>query len=170
MKGKLLYKETQSFRYTWSWWLVVLILAGTLAGFIIFQMQKWADLLSPGILITVVVTGGVIWLLNGMTLTTEIDQDAISYQYPPFSPHRKSIQKEQVLELVVRKANPISEFGGWGYRTGFGKTKALNVTGKWGLQITFHDGKKLFLGTQKPEALNAAIHALQNHWNTDKAE
>jgi hypothetical protein len=38
-----------------------------------------------------------------------------------------------------------------------GKGKAFNVSGNKGLQLEFNDGRKLLIGTSKPEELEAFL-------------
>jgi hypothetical protein len=63
----------------------------------------------------------------------------------------------------VRKYNPLTEYGGWGYRTGFGKKSgAMNVKGNIGIQIELSNGKKLLLGTQKKTEANKVLETYKH--------
>ena len=68
------------------------------------------------------------------------------------------IPREMITEYGVRKYNPIGEYGGWGIKgRGFGKGRAYNVKGNMGLQLRLQDNKKILFGTQRPDALQAAM-------------
>jgi len=58
----------------------------------------------------------------------------------------------------VRKYSPIGEYGGWGYRVA-GKRSgvAYNISGNMGIQIELKNGKKILLGTRKPEEAKEAL-------------
>ena len=63
----------------------------------------------------------------------------------------------------MRTYSPITEYGGWGIKWGSGG-KAYNVSGNRGVQQEFTDGKRLLIGSQKPEQLDSAIaQYLKNH-------
>ena len=54
----------------------------------------------------------------------------------------------EIETAEVRKYKPLLEYGGYGIR-GFGKNRALNISGNTGFQLVFKDGRKLLIGTQK---------------------
>ncbi|MEQ9468485.1 MAG: hypothetical protein RLN88_13815 [Ekhidna sp.] len=167
MKGKILFKEEQSFVNTWMWYLVLSIMALSLGGVILGYIRNPNSEGVVALIITIVVAGGVVLLLFSSRLHTSIDQDRIYYRFPPFVRSERSISKEDVKEIYVRKYQPIWEYGGWGYRIRLGKGKALNVAGDYGLQLVLSDGKKLLIGTQKPEAMEHALRRLKENWGID---
>jgi TATA-box binding protein (TBP) (component of TFIID and TFIIIB) len=57
----------------------------------------------------------------------------------------------------VREYAPLSEYGGWGLRYSVNHGKAYNVSGNQGVQLFFTNGKKLLIGTQKPEEITAIL-------------
>lgn len=86
-------------------------------------------------------------------LTTKIDEIGIHYQFYPIHFSFKTIAWSELKVAKVRTYLPISEFGGWGFRSGFfgnkGKGKAINISGDIGIQLEFKNGKKLLIGTLK---------------------
>ena len=68
----------------------------------------------------------------------------------------KRFEWSQLDDVIVRKYNPLKEYGGWGLR-GFGKKKAMTVAGNWLVEIVFVNGQSLLIGTCKPEELKAAL-------------
>jgi len=61
----------------------------------------------------------------------------------------------------LRGYSPISEYGGWGMRYSLsGKGRALNVSGRTGVQLVFKDGKKLLIGTQKADDIMQVLAVL----------
>ena len=66
-----------------------------------------------------------------------------------------------ITSAVVRKYDPIGEYGGWGIRGWRGK-RALNMRGDRGVEITTtFKGKpaSFMIGSQKPEELETALQA-----------
>ncbi len=177
MKGKLLYTEKQTFRNTFFWWLQAVISLGVIGAFTfglskqIISGEPWGDnpMSDTALIITslgtLVLLGGIQWLFTVMNLIIEIDHRNLYYSYYPFVRSKRKVAKGDIKSMEVRKYKPILEYGGWGYRISPGNGKALNIKGKWGLQLVFKNGDKLLLGTQKKEALARAIEELKQHWN-----
>lgn len=91
-------------------------------------------------------------------LETQIRDDGI---YVRFFPHQKQyihLAWEEISKLYVRQYRP-QEYGGWGFKYRLYK-KALNVSGDMGLQIEFTNGKKLLIGTQKPDELTELLNKM----------
>ncbi|MEQ9303467.1 MAG: hypothetical protein RJQ14_06080 [Marinoscillum sp.] len=176
MKGRVLYKETQIFRGTFFWWLQTLLISAIVGGLILGKVllvfeSDWLDGVGLydaesilAVLIALIVLGAVLWLLTVIKMEVEIDEGGLYYSYFPFVSSKKLIQKSHLLSMKVRKYSPIMEYGGWGYRRSFKNGKALNVGGKYGLQLVFKDGKKLLLGTRKPGELQRIVELLNKKW------
>ncbi|NQZ75730.1 MAG: hypothetical protein HRT61_06400 [Ekhidna sp.] len=167
MKGRILFKERQSFVGTWMWYLVIgiclLSLGATTFSFLIGRGTEAVI----GLIIVTLVTGTITSLLYRSKLEVQIDSNNVYYRFVPFVNSEHSISKEDVKEIYVRNYKPIWEYGGWGYRVRPGKGKALIVSGKEGLQIIFQNGKKLLLGTQKSESLKYAVQKLKENWSSN---
>ena len=86
-------------------------------------------------------------------LTTRIDEKGIHYQFFPFHFKLKLISWSQISKAYVRTYDPIGEYGGWGLKGGWSKSKgkAINISGDIGIQLELKNGKKLLIGTQKKE-------------------
>ena len=177
MKGKIVYKESQSFMFTWTWFVAVGV--GIIAlGLLFFQVITGYSLDSAtdvGVkgngemiivsIVTLLVITGVIIFLSLQKLEIQVDDGTLRYKFFPYFFDYKTISKNKVSALYVRKYKPILEYGGWGYRWRFRKGKAFTIRGKWGLQIEFSSGKKLLLGTQQPVELDKAIDQLRKNWD-----
>ncbi len=165
MKGKIIFQEEQSFVNTWMWYLIlgigVLSIGGTVLGWIYSQDSEGII----GLIIATITVGGVMLLLYTSKLYVTIDQNTLYYRYPPFVNSEKKITKEDVKEMYVRKYKPILEYGGYGYRFRFRSGRAMNVAGDVGLQLTFENGKRLLIGTQKRDAMEQAVRRLKENWD-----
>ncbi|MGB3774004.1 MAG: hypothetical protein WA951_01995 [Leeuwenhoekiella sp.] len=153
------FKETQRFD---QWWLRILLLAA-LSVAISPLFFEYDTIIGSRSELTSVITSVVIIVALFLTfwflfkLETRIDEQGISYRYLPF--HRKSRSRtwDKIRSIHVRKYNPILEYGGWGYRIGLRKKRALNVKGNMGIQIIYKNGRQLLLGTQRPQDAEAII-------------
>ncbi len=91
-----------------------------------------------------------------LTLHTRIDESGIHYRFAPVHRKERHIKWSDVKNIYVRKYKPIAEYGGWGFRMGRSGT-ALNTSGNMGLQIEFTNGKRLLIGTHKPDELKRIL-------------
>ena len=162
MENSILFSEKQRFT---QWWLVLILALVNILIFSILIVELTskpiggAKLISAQVVVVVcllsVAISSSIFLIQ---LQTTIETDGIYVRFLPFQKDYRHIQWNELSKYYVRTYNPITEYGGWGYRLGlFGKGKAYNVAGNKGLQLEFNDGKKLLIGTQKPEALENAL-------------
>jgi len=157
------YQEKQRFN---QWWLMllmggvsILIYYGSISQWITgipFGDKPLSDmgLLFPVVLITVVNLG-----MFAGGLTTRVDEKGIAVRFTPFIWKEKFYSWTDLAEVKVREYRPLAEYGGWGVR-GFGKNRALNVSGNKGLQLVMKDGSKMLIGTQKPEELEDFLKSL----------
>jgi len=95
-----------------------------------------------------------------LKLETEVKPDGIYVRFFPFHIRFKRFGTEDLSEYYARRYKPIWEYGGWGIRYGLRNGKAYNVSGNRGVQLVFKSGKKLLIGSQKPEQLEAAIRSI----------
>lgn len=170
----MLFQEVQQMRQNKIIWLVfvlyplvaLMILWGTFSQLVLdkpFGDNPTSDLgLILTNIFTFVIMGGIFWLLMAANLTTEVRTDGIYVRYPPFVRKFQAYHWDDLAEIYVRKYRPIWEYGGWGWRAGLmGKGQAYNIRGNQGLQFVMQNGKRLLIGTQKPDELQEAIEQAQ---------
>lgn len=165
MKHKILFEEQQQFKQWWVW----LVLGGINAVFLYgiyrqvikgipFGNQPMSDsglLFSTGIVILISI------LFRKTKLETRIAEDGLYVRFFPFHLRYTHISWSDIKNYYLRKYSAPAEFGGWGIRTGWGKGRAYTVDGNQGLQLELHSGKKLLIGTQKPEEMDMALLQLE---------
>ena len=116
-----------------------------------------AGLLIAGLLSFVVLFVSA-WLLFGSVLQVTITDKGVLCQFWPFFRKQRVISPQEISHWEVRTYKPIVEYGGWGVRWGNSKTgDAYNVHGNKGLQLVLKSGKRLLIGTQRPEAIAYAM-------------
>lgn len=112
------------------------------------------------------VSGGIIafmmlftWLYFKASLEILITKETISYKYFPIHWRLRNIAVNDISAAYVRECSPIQEYGGWGVRKTFTNGSAVTMQGTSGLQIVKKNGKKIFIGTQKPmEIANVVLN------------
>jgi hypothetical protein len=92
-----------------------------------------------------------------MKLRIGIDPDGLTFRFPPFM-KRVSHRWSEVEYAWVRKYDPISEYGGWGYRT-LRRKKAFNITGHFGIQVVLKNEKNFLIGIKDTEGAQACLTA-----------
>ena len=162
------FSEVQRFRQTWIW---VLVLPVSLFLIVLFGYgmikqlimdQPWGSRPLPDTALAIIgplaiLFGvGLAYLFYSAKLVTEVRNDGVYIRFFPLT-HQK-IPFADVRRCHVRTYSPIREFGGWGIRYGRG-AKAYNVSGNRGVQLELSNGKRLLIGSQRPEDLARAIEA-----------
>lgn len=165
MDTEILFTERQKFKQWWLWLILLVINALFLFGVFkqVISGQQFGD--KPMSNIGLLLTTGLVILLTilfiNFRLDTQIKKDAIYVKFFPFHLSFKRYTWDKISKSFVRQYSPITEYGGWGLRIGlFGKGKAFNVSGDKGLQLEFTDGKKLLIGTSKPNELKEALNKI----------
>jgi hypothetical protein len=102
----------------------------------------------------------VIILLLKMQLKTAIYQDRIEVQYFPFHLKPKIIRFDELTSMETRVADCAKEYWGWGYK-GTKKNRSYTAYGDFGLQLTFKNGNRLFIGSQKKGELEEVVNQLK---------
>ena len=163
MADTILFSEKQRFTQWWIWLILLAVLAMPLFG-LYHELRAKDPFANPenntGLLLSLIVVLPIVALFIFMKLETQITGQGIYVKLFPVHLKFLHLPWSEMSEVYVRKYSPLSEFGGWGWRYGMAG-KAYNVAGNQGIQIVFKNGKKLLIGTQKPEAAEAAIKQAQ---------
>jgi hypothetical protein len=163
LENSILFTETQRCRQWWLW-LILVLLNGANTWFLLKKYvykKPFPDTIyhsysggEVGSLITLLVT---VFILM-MKLETKIKSNQIEVRFFPFHLSFKQFQSNTIESAFVRTYKPLAEYGGWGLRIEFiGRGKAFNISGNKGIQLVFKDGRKLLIGTQKPEEANEVL-------------
>ncbi len=169
------FEERQHFD---QWWLKLIIIVSTLVSLGPFYYgtivqfttgKPWGDkpMSNTGLIVMdssmTLLMAVIIYFIFYTKLITKINSEGIHLQFRPLLLRYKLIPREQIESFEVRKYNPIKKYGGWGIKYGK-RGRAFNISGNIGLQLTLKDGKKLLIGTKRPEAIKRAMHKLMNKY------
>ena len=158
------FEEKQWFN---QWW--VLLINFSVVGLLFYFLYEWyvsdnsVDKIASDNYLGQIAVIFMLLLIVGfmfvLRLKTAIDEVGIHFQFIPFHRGRKSILWNDMAECHTRKYQPILEYGGWGIKPiPKSKDMAYNVKGNMGIQIQLKNGKKLLIGTQKPEEAQTIIN------------
>ena len=160
---KVLFTEKQRFNQKWIIIIVILTLAVALWSFIqqiVLDIPFGNNPAPDGTLILLLLTPFILFgFFFSLTLHTRIDRHGITYRFAPIQRKERFVKWESLKKVYVRKYKPIAEYGGWGFRIGR-SGKAFNTRGNMGLQLILSDGKKILIGTQKPEEIEKTLEKL----------
>jgi len=157
------FKEVQRFNQVWLWALLIL-----LDGYIVFHL-----IYKPGIEVTdkfgLYFPPVIIALINilffMLRLNTKINEEAVTAKFTLLHLKEKRFKWDEIESAYVRKYNAIKEYGGWGIKGwGFGNI-AYNVSGNMGLELELKNGKRVLIGTNKPEKMNQYLEYIRSKYS-----
>lgn len=162
MNNENLFSETQRFKQWWLWILLIgingLMIYGVFTQVINGHTFGEKPASNSQLLIGAALSLLISIFVLSFRLDTQIKTDGIYVRLFPLQLTYRFFSWKSLLKCYVRKYNAIAEYGGWGLRLGlFGKGRAYNISGDEGLQLEFTNGKKLLIGTQKPQELTEVI-------------
>lgn len=162
------FEEHQYLRQPWLWILI--------GGFVVFEValfshglyqqlylgEPWGNnptsdrtLLITAVLVFAFAVGLLAALL-ALRLSIFVDTTHLHVRFLPFL--RRSIPLDQITRCEARTYRPLREYGGWGVRWGWGgRGWVYSVSGNRGVQLEFVSGKRLLIGSRRPEQLANAI-------------
>ncbi len=157
----VLFREVQRFRQLWIW-------IPLLAFALWITWAAWRQLVegvpvgsnpmgNTGLLLVWALAAvGLPGLFLATRLRTEVREDGVHVRFTPFHLRDRFFPLDTLARVEAVTYNPLLEFGGWGLRLGPGGW-AYNVSGRRGVRLTFTNGKKLLIGSAKPEAFVDAV-------------
>lgn len=99
-------------------------------------------------------------LLMAASLKTEVTTDGVLVVgFHPMRRGRRRISARSVISAESVSYSPAGDFGGWGWRIGWGGEVAYNVHGKRGVRLTLDRNRTVLVGSQRPDDLVQALHA-----------
>ncbi|MBS1689906.1 MAG: hypothetical protein JSS96_14350, partial [Bacteroidetes bacterium] len=148
-------------------WLVLFMVIGVFVWGIvqqtIFKIPFGSKPVSSLVLLSMlIIPVGIAGLIFSMEFKTRINNEGIYCSFRPFELKGKMIEWEDIDKVYLREYSAMREFAGWGLKYG-GRMYgwAYTVGGCHGLQLQLKDGKKVLLGTHKPEQLQEILTQLR---------
>ena len=97
-------------------------------------------------------------LLWKTKLVVTVDTEFLAIAFTGIGYARKKIPLAEIGQASVREYAPMKEFGGWGMKSSRKYGHAYTMSGNRGVQLELSNGKKILLGSQRPEELAAALN------------
>lgn len=161
-KQKVEFYERQSMKQWWIWILFVgmdmLLIFGSVLQLIFDTPFGNKPMSDPCLLIvTILFLLWSLFMLFVLTLHTYINDEGVFVKYFPLQFRYKLYDWNNITTSYVRKYNPLLEYGGWGVRIGLKATKAYIMSGNMGLQLILKNGRKVLIGTNRPDDLESVL-------------
>jgi hypothetical protein len=90
-----------------------------------------------------------------LRLRTEVRGGELRIRLIPFK--ARIIALNEVETVEVRWYSAMREFGGWGIKMARDGSRAYTATGSSGVQLTLADGRRVLVGSQRSDELEAAL-------------
>jgi hypothetical protein len=151
MSGEhVLYRESTP----WPTWVVLLLSVSLLVPGFLLAREAVVEGRAEGILaaILLVLVAVVFWLLLGK-LDVLVTEEGLRLRFGHLPVIQKRVSFDQITEMDVVRYSPLVEFGGWGIRFGRDGKRAWTIRGNRALRLTLSDGKRLYVGSERPERL-----------------
>ena len=162
--GYTVFQEVQRFRQWWVWLIVLFV--GGIAWYggvqqIVLKKPFGNNPAPDGIMIMLWVIFGLLFPLFflSLKLVTEVRSDGLVIRFSPLLFHAHRISYDKIRSFEIRTYSAIKEYGGYGIRLGK-NGKAYNISGNKGVQLEFHEGKPLLIGSQRSEELVSALESV----------
>jgi len=167
-----IFKEEQRFTQTW----LIVLLTISLITPIVLMIQEYSKENSTMSLNKLLLTSffmiAVMIPIFFFKLKTRIDETGIHFQFLPFHFSARTITWSELIAAKTRKYDAITEFGGWGLKGGLlwkqSTGTAYNVSGDLGIQLVYKNGKKILIGTQKQNEVNAVLKTYEHKITTNE--
>ncbi len=154
------FSEKQRFNQWWLWLLIIAVTGVIFWGFVqqIIMGIPFGNNPAPDVVqyLALAISIGLIVFFRIIALYTRVDARGVTWRFTILHRKERHISWKEIATAQVIRYRPIRDYGGWGYRLG-GGGKAYSVAGSYGLKIILYKGKKLLIGTQKPDELKRVL-------------
>ena len=110
MKGKVYFKEDQTFVGTWMWYLVIVMMVFAMLGASIPLLLKSATESIVGMTIVALLSFGLLFLMHQSRLYVSIDPKGLYYRFPPFV-SQIQVDFAKIQELAKDEGKVIAILG-----------------------------------------------------------
>ena len=160
MKENVYFKETQRFMRNWMWLLFILLGFDCLFGYGVIKQvifgQPWGYRQGSDTMLLIFLGFGLLMTLFFvcLRLETRITEDGVYVKYFPFHFAYKRYAWTEISKSYVKQYYPLSN-SGWGI-----SRNSYTVSGAMGLQLEFVSGRRLLIGTNKPQELVETLNSI----------
>lgn len=150
-----IFREDQFF----AWWTYVFMLTWAIASWLapsFFRevLHIRTGLTGMGLTFTLVgIAVPVLLVVGVMRMTTEINGSSLRVWFGWLPTYRQELALDQIRAVEVTRYRAIQDYGFWGVRRGRDGELVLSARGDRGVRLTFADGSRILIGSQRPDEL-----------------
>jgi hypothetical protein len=158
------FNETQRFRPWWMWLIISIVFIFPVAVFVYYIVTDPAVTYAPptnGVAIAVaVISFLLLFLFLSVRFDLAIDDAGVSYRFFPVHLKMQQVSWKDIQHAEIRETPGIRRASGIRYRAG-GDT-LIGLASKAALSLHLDSGKKLMLGTRRPDELKRLLDHLRS--------
>lgn len=150
------FRETQRFTQWWIWLILIGLIA--LPAWGVYQQEVLGEPMGNNPMSTAAFVFMLLVMVllaiffGSIKLATTIDSDSIDIHLSPFVSTSIPIDEIRSAQVV-----DYGFVGGWGIRVSTKYGTVYNVKGRIGLALEMEDGRRLCVGTQKGDEIQAIL-------------
>ncbi len=164
MANTVYYSEKQRFTQWWLWLIMIGTVAvpfyGAISQIILGKPFGDKPASDTELILLLVFISLLLILFRSISLTTQITKEGIACKLFPFHLSYRVFKWNEVSNCYVRRYSPIMDYGGWGIKYGL-KGLAYNISGNFGIQLELKTGRKILIGTQKPDEVKKLLDEIK---------
>ncbi len=155
-----LFEEVQSFGRHGLWFAMVSLFVIVVFAFLQLSAMGINRLILIPLIPAIALFFYLIMYFKRMKLHIRADENALEFMFIPVQDQFQVIEWKFVDQVEVVQTSGIRRLAGWGVQ--FGPTRAYTIRGSEGVEISFPNGRKLFLGTERANELERIIRKYRN--------
>ncbi len=158
------YEEIQNIKAVWIWIIVIITAVGVWTVFMAQIILKFdmggKPIPTVPLFFAWIVSGMFVpYALGSFKLIIQVRRKGIYVSFPPLRSSFVIISYQNIEKCYTREYDAKKEYGGTGIMKGESGL-SYSMSGKMGVQIELKDGRKILLGSQKPDELGKAIEEM----------
>jgi hypothetical protein len=150
-----LYEETQKFGHNGIWFVILGLFLATFYAFTQLSLMGVNQILLIAMIPSITLLFYLLMLFRRFQLWVLVTPKSLEFQFFPSQKEIQVIEWDFVKSVELRDYSAFKHFGGWGVR--YGEMRSYTMGGNRGVELTFTNGRKLLLGSKKPQDLYQAI-------------
>ncbi len=154
------FEETQSFGRNGIWFAMVALFIIVLYSFFQLTVLGVNRMILLALVPSIALFFFLVLFFRRMKLHIRADEHALEFIFLPLQQEYHVIEWKFVDQVEVVQTSTIRRLAGWGIQ--FGPTRAYTIGGNEGVELSFPNGRKLFLGSQRANELYRHIRNFRN--------
>ena len=154
------YEETQKFGRNGLWFAILSLFIIVLYSFLQLISIGLNWIIMTALLPSVLLLFFFVLFFRRFELQVRVSKQALEFQFLPIQDQIQVVEWEYVEQVEIVQASPARKFAGWGIS--YGNVRAYGLGTSEGVEITFPNKRKLYLGSKNARELYTSIRKQRN--------